>query len=479
MTLRARELATVAAEVARVAIGGAVQKVVQPDRYTIVLGLYGGAPPRASWLVASADPAYGRLHLLDGKPPGTGDAAPAFCMQLRKELVGRRLATVEVVPGERACVLRFGDRALRLFLFGRAAQLVLVDAGDGAGDGAGATLGAIGPARRPHEALPPPRAIAPDEPSRLDGVEGSPSAVVARIYDELRARDEATRAEADARARLEALAKKLERKVDALERDRARAASAEERRKHADLILAHLSEIPRGASEVTLPDDFEGGAPIAVALDPALSARDNATRLYKEHKRLSRALASIDARLDETRRALADARAALAGDLSSSHALLDLRESEEPAASSSRARTTTRRAAESPRRPYHEFRSSTGVPILVGRGDDKNDELTFKVARGADLWLHARDVPGAHVIVPLDGGRPVDEQTLLDAATLAAHHSSAKGEAQVDVGYTLRKHVRKPPRARPGSVLTSGLKTIRIRLEPDRLARLLATRVVP
>lgn len=468
MTLRAGELAAVAAEIAGRAVGAVVQKVVQPDRHTIVLGLYGGAPPRASWLLVSADATAGRLHLLDEKPPGTGDAAPPFCMQLRKELVGRRLAAIEAVPGERACLLGFGDRGLRLFLFGRAAQLVLVD-------GMGATLGAIGPARRPHEALPPPRAIAPDEPTRLvAGV--SPSATVAQVYDELRARDEATRAEAEARARLELLARKLERKVAALERDRARATSAEERRKHADLLLAHLHEIPRGAAEVTLPDDFEGGAPIVVTLDPSLSARDNATRLYKEHKRLSRALASIDARLDETRRTLDDARAALAGDLAGSHALLALRTSEE-AAASARARTSTRRAAEAPRRPYHEFRSSTGVPILVGRGDDKNDELTFKVARGADLWLHARDVPGAHVVVPLDGGRPVDEQTLLDAATLAAHHSSAKGEAQVDVGYTLRKYVRKPPRSRPGAVLTSGLKTIRIRLEPTRLARLLATRV--
>lgn len=81
-------------------------------------------------------------------------------------------------------------------------------------------------------------------------------------------------------------------------------------------------------------------------------------------------------------------------------------------------------------------------------------------------------MPGAHVIVPLDG-RPVDEETLLDAATLAAHHSNARGEAQVDVGYTLRKNVRKPPRSRPGLVTTSELKTLRVRVEPERLGRLL------
>ena len=114
---------------------------------------------------------------------------------------------------------------------------------------------------------------------------------------------------------------------------------------------------------------------------------------------------------------------------------------------------------------------------MVGRGADRNDELTFQVARGSDLWLHARDVPGAHVVVPLRSGAPIDEQTLLDAATLTAHHSAARGEPQVDIGYTLRKHVRKPPRSRPGSVLTSDLKTIRVRLEPARLSRLLASRL--
>jgi predicted ribosome quality control (RQC) complex YloA/Tae2 family protein len=80
------------------------------------------------------------------------------------------------------------------------------------------------------------------------------------------------------------------------------------------------------------------------------------------------------------------------------------------------------------------------------------------------------------VVVPLKVGHSVDSETLVDAATLAVHHSTARDEAQVDVGYTLRKHVRKPPKSRPGTVLTSELKTLRVRMQPERLARLLATR---
>jgi predicted ribosome quality control (RQC) complex YloA/Tae2 family protein len=144
-----------------------------------------------------------------------------------------------------------------------------------------------------------------------------------------------------------------------------------------------------------------------------------------------------------------------------------------------KARAQSAKRRDLPTPPYRAYRSSTGALILVGRGSDRNDELTFKVARGNDLWLHTRDVPGAHVVVPTAslGGKPVDGETLLDAATLAAHHSNARGEAQVDVSYVLRKHVRKPPRAAPGLVTLSGAKTIRVRMEPARLERLLASRL--
>jgi len=445
LTLRAAELDDVAQEVGRMLVGRpgqlVVQKVVQPDDATVVLGLRGG------WLLLSADARAGRMHLVDGKPPGTGEAAPPFCMLLRKELTGLPLVSVAAVPGERAAQLTFArdgdERLLRLFLYGAGAQLQLC--------GDGRVLGAIGPAKRPVAELPPARET---PPSRRFPSE-NPSAAIAAHYAEAAAA--AARAQAEAQQR--AAAKKLERLIAALTADRDRARAAADKRKWGDLLLAHLSEVPRGAASVRLPDDFADGAPLAIALDPALSARDNAARFYKEHKRLSRALAGIETRL-------ADAQARLAklerGDFVAA-----------PRAPKAAAKKRDR--AERPP-PYREFRSATGAAILVGRGADRNDELTFKVARGNDLWLHTRDVPGAHVVVPLSG-RPIDGETLLDAATLAAHHSNARGEAQVDVVYVARKLVRKPPRSAPGTVTHSGGKTLRVRMEPARLSRLLAARV--
>jgi predicted ribosome quality control (RQC) complex YloA/Tae2 family protein len=434
--LRASEIAAVCDEVAAL-VGLPVQKVVQPEPWTVLVSL------RGSWVLLSADPAIGRLCLVD-KPAGTGEAAPAFCMLLRKELYGRRLERVVAVPGERACELNFGDRAVRLFLFGKAAQLVLVDTT------AERVLGAVGPAREPWLVLPPPREPGPPSRFTATGVTVSQQ-IAAFAEDALKTTAEAQRVVEQRRQ-----ADRLRRREQALLADLARVDATADARRDADLLLAHAFEIPKGARETTLPDDFSDGRPIVIRLDPARTIQENAAHLYHAHKRLQRARAGIEERLAATRRELAV--------VESGHITL-------PASPSGR---TSKRGGPVARPPYHRFTSANGTPILVGRGAAKNDELTFHVARGADLWLHTRDVPGAHVVVPL-GGREVDEATLLDAATLAAWHSPARDETQVDVGYTLRKHVRKPPRAAPGLVTTAGLKTIRVRMEPERLKRLLAT----
>ena len=96
------------------------------------------------------------------------------------------------------------------------------------------------------------------------------------------------------------------------------------------------------------------------------------------------------------------------------------------------------------------------------------------MARGNDLWLHVRGAQGSHVVVPGAGEAP-DSRTLADAALLAAHFSSARGSDGVEVAWTRCKYVRKPKGARPGSVLVTQEKALRVRLEEDRLRSLLRT----
>lgn len=480
MTLRPAELLLVAAELARTLPGRPLQKVVSAglDRYAF------GFP--GAWLLVVTDRRFGRLHLIDRKPPGTGEAAPARVMLLRKELVGLRLTAVEAVAGERALGLDFerGElrRRLLVFLFGNGPRLVLLD-------GERRVLGAFPPPAPggdpvPVE-LPPPRED--DRPARF-GAEGTSAAISLR-YATLEQGSGVDTARTAAAAVARRALDKVRRREEALLRDLARLDDAQARRRHADLLLAHLAQVPRGAAEVTLPDDFEEGSPpVTIRLDPARSASDNVARMYHEYRRLSRARPLVEGRLAAARaeREAAEERLAAieAGDLA---ALAGLPAPGRAQGGDGRASPGgPAHAARPPRSvPYRAFRSATGTPILVGKGAEKNDELTFRVAAGNDLWLHTRDVPGAHVVVPL-ANRAVDEATLLDAATLALWFSPVRpaeplsdetaGKVQADVTYAQRKLVRKPRGAPPGRVSVAGGKTIRIRLEPERLRRLLASR---
>jgi predicted ribosome quality control (RQC) complex YloA/Tae2 family protein len=463
MTLRPLEIMVVSEEISATLRGKAVQKIVQPDARTLLLGF---AP---AWLLLSVDTRFGRLHLLGGKPPGTGAIPPAFCMLARKYLIGARLRSLQAVPGERAVSLEFsrtsGPEAppgipeelhrLLVFFYGAGGRIALVDAG-------GRELGALGSTHGPRE-LPPPRI---DDRGARFGPPHLSAQIAAHYEDEMAAAAiSAHRQQHLAVARREIA--RLRRLVAQLEGDLGRSADAEELRRDADLLLAHQTEVPRGAIEVTVSDDFAGGQARTIRLDPMRSPTEHATRLYREYQRRRRGRALIEKRLAEVRVKLGRWE----------HRLDAVeRGNELPAAVASPTPSRSpRRQATGPRPPYHSYRSVSGYEILVGRSATKNDELTFHIARGDDLWLHTRDVPGAHVIIVL-GGRPLTEDTLLDAATLAVYHSPAREETQADVTYAPRKLVRKPRGASPGQVSVAGGKTLCLRMEPNRLERLLATR---
>src|SRR5690606_29239104 len=117
-----------------------------------------------------------------------------------------------------------------------------------------------------------------------------------------------------------------------------------------------------------------------------------------------------------------------------------------------------------------QFVSSDGLKIWVGRNNRQNDMLTMHRAKPDDMWFHVRQMPGAHVIVQTGGLTPLPEQTLLEAAHLAAYYSSARSSSRVPVDYTLRKHVRKPKSARPGMVIYDNQRTVYVTPDASALA---------
>ena len=123
--------------------------------------------------------------------------------------------------------------------------------------------------------------------------------------------------------------------------------------------------------------------------------------------------------------------------------------------------------------PFRTFLARSGKKVLVGKGAADNDALTLKIAKPHDLWLHAKDRTGAHVIVPLEKNHTCPAEDLIDAAHLAAHFSDAREEKAVDVQYTPRRYLRKPKGSAPGAVVVDREKVLLLRFDAALLRALL------
>jgi predicted ribosome quality control (RQC) complex YloA/Tae2 family protein len=281
------------------------------------------------------------------------------------------------------------------------------------------------------------------------------------------AADRAGAAPAEGGVADEALAVIADR-LDALDARRSRlmeeqdgaAADAQRLRHQADLLLSQLHRIERGSAVAEL-DDFEGGT-VRVDLDPSVGGTENAQRLYQAAGKRDRAAARIPGLL---RTAEAERRrlTALADRVREGAAT-----PEDMARLRRRARSRDR-DADAPL-PYHTYRSTGGLEIRVGRGARANDELTFRHSSPHDIWLHARDAAGAHVILRWtrqDANPPARD--IAEAAVLAALSSRARTSGTVPVDWTRRKYVRKPRKAPPGAVLPERVRTVFV--EPDPAVR--------
>ena len=303
---------------------------------------------------------------------------------------------------------------------------------------------------------------------------------------------------ADVQSALARAIGRLEKRAAAVRGDLARIGDADAMAAQASWFVAAASRAPRGATSLEVTDWTSGEArPLIVKLDPAKPAREQVDAMFHRAKRLKKGGAIATERLRETDVQLASLRAiqeelgdeVRSADLSALTTLaararaaaprdvkLDItREGGEPSAP--RGRRGLQEAAP----PYRTFVREDGTRLLVGRGAEKNDRLTFQVARPHDLWLHAKGRTGAHVIVPLSkpGSKAaakssrVPGDVLADAALLAAHFSDARDEAVVDVEYTARKYLKKPRGGAPGTVVIEREKVLALRMDPARRKSLL------
>ena len=234
---------------------------------------------------------------------------------------------------------------------------------------------------------------------------------------------------------------------------------AEEYRQKADLLMANLHHWQPGMQEISLPD-FETEQLIAIALLPDKNAVQNAQKLYKQHQKLKRARAAVEPLLFAVQgeiNYLEQVEAAISqlDHYQTPEDLQALEEIRDELIGQKYLEDLEYRSCSSdtPSTNFHRYRSPSGFEVLIGRNNIQNDQLTFRVAGDYDLWFHAQEIPGSHVLLRLEPGTVAEETDLQFTANLAAYFSRARQSDQVPVVYTQPKHVYKPKGTKPGLVV--------------------------
>jgi predicted ribosome quality control (RQC) complex YloA/Tae2 family protein len=224
-------------------------------------------------------------------------------------------------------------------------------------------------------------------------------------------------------------------------------------------------------------EDWFGGVTRRIELDPRRSPQENVERQFDRARKLEREGHGAERELSEARRRVAELEALAAVvraqegnplELEAgavARGLLEPRQEADP----------RRRKPAAPRLPYKSFRAAKGSEVRVGRNARDNDLLTLRHCRGGDLWLHTADAPGSHVVLRHERGAVADEEELLDAAHLAVHFSPLRGATRALVHVAPRKLVSKPKGAKPGLVTLAGGRKITVRMQPERLKRVLSS----
>jgi len=250
------------------------------------------------------------------------------------------------------------------------------------------------------------------------------------------------------------------RKLEIQKKELIKTYDRETLRECADIIMANLGRIARGASVLRAENFYaEDGGTIDIPLDPARSPQQNAAKYYKDYQKAKNAnriladqiengegeLEYLESVIDEIERAETE------------RDIADIRRELEYSGYIQKPKQV-KKEKHAAQQPMH-FISSSGYNIYVGSNNMQNDMLTLKKAFKSDIWLHTQKIHGSHTVISAGGAMP-DERTITEAASIAAYFSQARESSNVPVDYTLVKYVKKPNGAKPGMVIYSTYKTI-------------------
>jgi predicted ribosome quality control (RQC) complex YloA/Tae2 family protein len=460
-------------EIAPMLVGRVMGKVFQLSRVALAFDF---RPGDGRYLFISVEPSRPGIYMIERRVRDLEKQAlnsQPFALVLRKQLGGARLTSLLKDEADRIVRFSFngsdeiGNRFERMLvaqLTGKAANLLLLNE-DGfiidtlrAPRGEGQEIGTL--------YRPPPMHVngAPVQVPFEKETFSTLSEAADDYYLSLETARRFDSRAATERARLRKEIAQREKLRSHLAKDLQAHGNADEHKKMGDLLLANIGNATRRGNKVALTDYYAENAPlIELEVDENSTLQAEASRRFSRYTKARRAAQEIAQRRAVLEQELETLRAR-ESELESiiierdETALENFGGAVKPQARSTRGHQKSTSDVPGTRR----YRSSDGYEILVGRAARDNDHLTFRVARPYDLWLHAADYPGSHVIVRNPTRADIPHHTIIEAAQLAAQFSQARRDAKVDVHYTQRKFLSKPKGAVPGLVRMSSFRSITV-----------------
>ena len=284
------------------------------------------------------------------------------------------------------------------------------------------------------------------------------------FYKDKAERDRVNQQASELIRRVENELEKNRKKLGKQEEELLATENAEEFRQKGELLTTFLHQVPNDQEQVEL-DNYYTGEKIIISLDKALTPNQNAQRYFKRYQKLKEAVKHLTSLIEETRTTilyLESVETAL-----TQASLTEIAEIREELIQTGFIRRRQREKIQKRQKPEKYLATDGQTIILVGRNNLQNDELTFKMAKKDELWFHAKDIPGSHVVIT--GNLQPSDEVKTDAAELAAYFSKARLSNLVQVDMIETRKLNKPTGGKPGFVTYTGQKTLRVTPNEEKI----------
>ena len=284
------------------------------------------------------------------------------------------------------------------------------------------------------------------------------------FYKDKAERDRVKQQASELIRRVENELQKNRQKLKKQEKELLATENAEEFRQKGELLTTFLHQVPNDQDQVVL-DNYYTNQPITIALDKALTPNQNAQKYFKRYQKLKEAVKYLTELIEETKSTILYLESVET--VLNQAGLDEIAEIREELIQTGFIRRRQREKIQKRKKPEKYLASDGKTIILVGRNNLQNEELTFKIARKDELWFHAKDIPGSHVVIT--GNLNPSDEVKTDAAELAAYYSKGRLSNLVQVDMIEVKKLNKPTGGKPGFVTYTGQKTLRVTPDSEKI----------